>query len=137
MDDRFTLLIDGNEARLPARVVGASVGVSPDDVARVLGWELKPQGLCKNDVCIPVRDADGLVAAGRIDLAALAGLLGRPLALDAGEGAACLGSSAQERGARLASLDAPDFTLPDLDGKPHSLSALRGRKVLLVAYASW
>ena len=32
---------------------------------------------------------------------------------------------------------APAFTLPDLDGKPHSLSDYRGKKVLLVAYASW
>jgi peroxiredoxin len=37
----------------------------------------------------------------------------------------------------LASLDAPDFTLPDLDGHLHSLAGHRGKKVLLVAYASW
>ena len=29
---------------------------------------------------------------------------------------------------------APDFTLPDADGKPHSLSDLRGRKVVLYFY---
>jgi hypothetical protein len=32
---------------------------------------------------------------------------------------------------------APDFTLPDLDGKLHSLSAYRGRKVFLFCWASW
>ena len=36
----------------------------------------------------------------------------------------------------LASLIAPDFTLPDLDGRPHTLSAHRGKKVFLVAWAS-
>jgi hypothetical protein len=61
----------------------------------------------------------------------------RPLAVDHEEGVAYLGVSAPTRAAALASLDAPDFTLPDLDGRPHSLSAHRGRKVLLVAYASW
>ena len=30
-----------------------------------------------------------------------------------------------------------DFTLPDLAGRPHRLSDHRGKKVLLVAYASW
>ena len=32
---------------------------------------------------------------------------------------------------------APDFTLPDLDGRPHTLSGHRGKKILLVAWASW
>ena len=48
-----------------------------------------------------------------------------------------LGVSAEERAQALASLEAPDFTLPDLDGRPHSLSEHRGKKVFLVAYASW
>lgn len=62
---------------------------------------------------------------------------GRPVAVDLEEGAAYLGVPALERARRLASLQAPDFTLPDLDGRLHSLSDHRGRKVFLVAYASW
>ena len=31
----------------------------------------------------------------------------------------------------------PDFELPDLSGTLHRLSDHRGRKVLLIAYASW
>jgi peroxiredoxin len=45
--------------------------------------------------------------------------------------------SARVRAERLLSLEAPDFTLPDLDGRPHTLSSHRGKKVFLVAYASW
>ena len=30
-----------------------------------------------------------------------------------------------------------DIRLPDLDGRLHSLSEHRGRKALLIAYASW
>jgi len=62
---------------------------------------------------------------------------GRPVAIDRAERAAYLGVSAAERAKMLASLEAPDFTLPDLDGRLHSLSQHRGKKVLLVAYASW
>ena len=62
---------------------------------------------------------------------------GRPVALDEAEQEAYLGVSAEERGRRLASLEAPDFTLPDFEGRMHTLSEHRGRKVLLVTWASW
>ncbi len=37
----------------------------------------------------------------------------------------------------LSSLAAPDFALPDMTGKMHSLSDFRGKKVFLVTWASW
>jgi hypothetical protein len=86
---------------------------------------------------VPVRDRAGLAGASGIDLAAFARALDRPLALDASERAAALGFSAEERRAALASLEAPDFALPDLAGRLHRLSEHRGKKVLLIAYASW
>jgi hypothetical protein len=78
-----------------------------------------------------------LETSGGVDLAAFAKLLDRPLALDLHERAAYLGVSAGERQRALRSLVAPDFTLPDLSGRPHRLSDHRGKKILLVAYASW
>ena len=80
-------------------------------------------------------DRVSTVAAASIDALIAAG--DRPLAVDPAEGVAYLGVSAAARGAQLASLEAPDFSLPDLEGRRHSLSAHRGAKVLLVAYASW
>lgn len=32
---------------------------------------------------------------------------------------------------------APDFTLPSLDGDPVSLSSYRGRKTIVFMWASW
>lgn len=72
-----------------------------------------------------------------IALAKRAEAAGHPVAMDLEEGAAFLGASARDRGTRLASLEAPDFTLPDLASRSHSLAAQRGKKVFLVAYASW
>jgi hypothetical protein len=72
-----------------------------------------------------------------VERAARAREAGRPVAIDLLERAAYLGVAAAARAAALASLEAPDFTLPDLDGRLHTLSAHRGTKVLLVAYASW
>lgn len=76
-------------------------------------------------------------AALGLELVTRAEAEGRPVALDRDERAAYLGITAKERARVLFSLEAPDFTLPDLAGRTHSLAAHRGKKVLLVAYASW
>ena len=133
----FTVIDDGRAVELPATVEADQVWIGAHDLERAVGWALKPQGLCRDAVCLPVRDSAGLIGAHGVDLAAVARILDRPLALDCEERAAYLGASPAERGAQLASLQAPDFTLPDLSGRRHSLSDFRGRKVLLVAYASW
>ena len=126
-------------AGVDADATGGGLWLSGDDLKRVSGWEFKPQGFCKGDVCVPVPDArkSEFVAQERYNLAALANLLGQPVVSDAEHHAWCFGEAAAERKRMLTSLDAPDFSLPDLDGKIHSLSEYRGKKVLLVSWASW
>ena len=72
-----------------------------------------------------------------VPLGELAARLDRPVAIDLDERALYLGVSAADRSRRLASLEAPDFSLPDLDGRRHRLAAHRGKKVFLVAWGSW
>lgn len=134
---QFTIVEPQQVSRVGARIDRDRVLIAKADVARHLGWERKPEGLCQGDTCIPVSPAANLDSGDDVDLAVLASALRRPLALDVDERAAFLGVSAGDRAAALDSLDAPDFTLPDLDGREHSLSSLRGRKVFLVAWASW
>jgi hypothetical protein len=122
---------------VPAAIDGSRVLLTGDGVRDALGWEARLEGLCRDAMCVPMPGGAPTFDPNAIDLGALAGALGRPLALDASERAACLGVRAEERAQALASLEAPDFTLPDLDGCRHSLSDHRGKKVLLVAYASW
>jgi hypothetical protein len=133
----LTLLDEDVPLEVPAVVDAEGVRLAPDVVQRSLGWHLEAAGLCRCDTCVPVRPEHGLLRNDGLDLRALATLLDRPLALDVDQRIACLGASAAERGHRLRSLDAPAFTLPDLDGRPPSLSEHRGRKVLLLAWASW
>jgi hypothetical protein len=132
-----TLLDETRSHTVDGRVGSDGIRLAPEAVRDALGWELKPQGLCRGDVCIPVPPGSPLVHPDGVDLGTLASLLGRPLALDPVEHAACLGAAAGDRAQRLSSLDAPDFTLPDVDGRAFSLSGFRGKKVLLVAWASW
>jgi len=136
-DATFTILDEGKPARVPARVSGDTVRLSREALELAIGWALKREGLCRGALCVPLRPGAALESADGVDLAGVAAALGRPLALDAVERAAYLGVGAGERARVLAALEAPDFTLPDLDGRLHSLREHRGKKVLLVAYASW
>lgn len=133
----FTLIDGGTPVEVQATVADGAVWLLPEAVRAAFGWELKAQGLCRGSTCIPLPSNLSRSATEGMDLVELAALLGRPLALDVDEGAACLGGAAQERAQTLASLEAPDFTLPDLAGREHSLRQQRGKKVLLVAWASW
>jgi hypothetical protein len=95
------------------------------------GWELKSEGLCKADRCIPVPDHPGDWLAAEM----LSERLGMALVHDDEHGVWALGPESEGRA--LVSAELPELTLPDRDGNPFSLSSLLGAKVLLVAWASW
>jgi hypothetical protein len=136
MATMFTVIDVGKSTAIKAELREGRVLLAPEQLASATGWDYKPEGLCRGEVCVAVRDP-AIETGGLIDLEVVAATLRRPLALDVAESAAYLGESAAERGEQMSSMQAPDFTLPDLDGRTHSLSDYRGRKVLLVVYASW
>ncbi len=133
----FTLIDADRVVAVEARVAGGRVRLEPGSLKDALGWEYHDGQLCSDAMCIPIAEESALVHDGGIELEAFARALDRPLAVDVEERAACLGASARERAQALASQHAPDFTLPDLAGRSHSLSGHRGKKILLVAWASW
>ena len=135
MSATLTLLHDGRSDEI-AVADPARPAIPADSLEETLGWNLQPEGLCRGMVCVPV-DQSALVRGDGLDLGVLADALQRPLVTDEQHAVAALGASHHERGEALTSLEAPDFTLPDLDGNLHALSDHRGKKVLLVAYASW
>jgi hypothetical protein len=133
----FTL-IDGERAvEVQARVRGDRVVLEPGSLRDSLGWEYHDGQLCSDAMCVAIADEGALIREGGVELEGFARALDRPLAVDLEERAACLGASARDRAQALASQYAPDFTLPDLGGRPHALSEHRGKKILLVAWASW
>jgi AhpC/TSA family len=103
------------------------------------GWAIKPEGFCKGDVCVPIPpDRSSHFEAGKYyNLAALAALLGQPVVADEAHRVWCFGEAAAERKRALTSRQAPDFELPDLEGRTHRLSDYRGKKIFLVSWASW
>ena len=109
--------------------------MSAADAGKVTGWTLEPEGMCRDERCVSLPAA--AVKGGDVDVEAFWQRLGGPVVASQDGDAWALGATADERNAALEGLQAPDFTLPDVDGKPRTLSELRGKKVFLATWASW
>jgi hypothetical protein len=135
-----TLMTDRGERTVAgARVEGERLWLTPSDLEAATGWELQPEGFCHGGACVPLpagRESE-LVRDGGVEVGALWRHLGKALAHSEAGDLWVLGEGAGDRAAALRSLQAPDFRLPDPSGAMHSLSELRGKKVLLVSWASW
>ncbi len=107
-------------------------------LADLTGWHLKPEGLCKGEVCVQLAGAaTDFVDGDEVCASGLWKELQRPVLHDSECETWMLGEAAEDRARQLDTLEAPDFELPDIDGKLHRLSDHRGKKVLLVTWASW
>ena len=136
----ITILHEQRETRLLDAIAdGDELWLDHAAIEQATGWSWKAEGLCRDDVCLPLPSAHAgkLVSDGRLNVAAMWRHSGQPVVHDAASNVWVLGSGAAQRGAALTTLQAPDFTLPDLDGGLHSLSSYRSRKVLLATWASW
>jgi hypothetical protein len=135
-----TLLVNGKVSELPA---GAPIDGGPwaplAELEQLSGWSLKPEGACLGDLCVPLSEPlrAGLVCDSWFNLGALAGHLGQPIVRDEASDTWVIAEAAVDRSAELASLEAPNFTLPDHRGQQHQLTDYRGKKVFLVSWASW
>jgi hypothetical protein len=118
-------------------VTDGHVLVDPSQLQSALGWELKSEGLCREDVCIPVRDQATLFVGDRVDIVRIAEALGRPVVVDDDSRLVSIALPSEERRQALDGLVAPSFELADLDGTTHRLDEWHGKKRLLVAFASW
>lgn len=128
----ITVLAD-QETSVDGRIDGDHVWIDTADLERATGWTRKPEGLCRGPVCVPVRDPiEG--ADGTIDLRGVATALGKRSVLDETGPVLALADDAMGRG-EVRNLH--DLSLPDLDGRMVDLSGTAGKKVVLVAWASW
>src|SRR5260221_10164536 len=102
-----TILTPTAEYKVAARD-GLWISVTDDE--KVTGWTLKPEGMCRDELCVPLPAA---VKGKDVDVAAFWTKLGGPVVGSEDGEVWALGAPAAERNAALEGLEAPDFTLPD------------------------
>jgi hypothetical protein len=106
-----------------------SLGVTTDAFRQATGWDIRPEGACKGDVCVPL-------PAGDFNLETTAERLGMAIVHDPEIGMWAIGPETLG-GRALTTAQAPELILPDLDGNEFRLSSLLGRKVILVSWAPY
>jgi hypothetical protein len=105
--------------------------VGREEFEKGTGWALRPEGACRGDVCVPLPGE----VDDQVDVASVAERLGMPIARHS-DALAALGP-ATLGGRVLATAEAPELVLPDLDGNEFDLASLRGKKVALVAWSPY
>jgi hypothetical protein len=139
-----TALFENREIKLEAAIEEAGdLWIKTDDLPRIQGFELKPQGACRGELCVPVKQSgEGALVAARgrdrwFNLSGFARKLGEVVVRDAESRVWSFGEIPVLRAGFLQGGVAPDFALPDRAGKTVRLSDFRGKKVLLLTWASW
>jgi hypothetical protein len=137
------LTSDSESVAADARRDGDALWLRNDELLATTGWEIKPEGVCRGELCVPLpEDRAGALLTERdgatwLDVAGFASFVGLDTAHDAATDTWYFGPGPAEGRGQLSMLEAPDFELPDLEGRMHRLSNHRGKKVLLALWASW
>lgn len=112
---------------------GQNLWVLSKDLPRINEFEVKPQGACRADICIPLSKT--LKNGEWFNLTGFASKIGEKVVAD--QNVYSFGEIPVLRGSFYNSRVAPDFAVPDRKGKVIHLSDFRGKKALVITWASW
>jgi hypothetical protein len=134
-----TVLYQGKAVTLSDTGNGEGLLIRPEDLSRVNGFELKPEGACFKDMCIPMNDDLLVEQDGRqwFDLTAFADLLGQPYVADTESRVWSFAEIPAKREGMLVNAMAPEFEVTDRQGKVVRLADYKGKKALIVTWSSW
>lgn len=138
-EGQATVLYQGNTIRLTAAGSADGLLIRPEDLKRVNGFELKPEGACYQDMCIPMSDQLLVEQGGGqwFDLTAFADLLEQPYVADAETRVWSFAEIPAKRESMMIDALAPDFEVTDRQGNVVRMSDFKGRKALIVTWSSW
>lgn len=134
-----TVLYQGHRITLDETGGRDRLLIRPEDLVRVNGFELKPEGACYADLCIPLKDDLFVEQDSRrwFDLTAFADLLEQPWVADAETGVWSFAEIPAKREGMMVDAQAPDFEVTDRQGNVVRMADFRGKKTLVVTWSSW
>lgn len=142
--DTVTAIYGGESTILQnAHVADENLWVQSEDLPKVNGFTLKPEGACLDEICVPVKqDADTKLykthdGEGYINVSELARMVNQVHARDEETNVWSFAPVEQTQRSYVNTAEAPDFELKDRDGNIVRLSDFRGKKVLIHTWASW
>jgi hypothetical protein len=138
-DGSATVLYQGNSITLSKIGEGKNLLIRPEDLTRVNGFELKPQGACFAEMCIPLTAELMVEQNGSqwFDLCAFAELLGQAYVADAETKVWSFAEIPAKRDSMMVDAMAPDFEVTDRKGNVIRMADLKGKKALIVTWSSW
>ena len=107
--------------------------VRATDLPRINQFEVKPQGACRADLCVPVPKS--LRSEEWFNFTGFARHIHQSFVADSGVWS--FGEIPVVRGDFYRSRIAPDFAVPDRGGRIVRLSEFRGKKVPVFTWPSW
>jgi hypothetical protein len=134
-----TVLYQGKEISLATTGGGDGLLIRPEDLARVNGFELKPEGACFEDMCVSMNDELLVEQDGNqwFDLVAFADLLGQPYVADEEANVWSFAEIPAKRESTMVNAMVPDFEVTDRQGNVIRPADLKGKKALIVTWSSW
>ncbi|MBQ76038.1 MAG: hypothetical protein CMQ20_13595 [Gammaproteobacteria bacterium] len=134
-----TVLYQGKVITLAETGNGEGLLIHLEDLARVNGFEMKPEGACYKDLCVPNVDDLLIEQDGQqwFDLTAFADRLGQPYVVDREAGVWSFAEIPAKRENMNVDAMAPEFELIDRQGEVIRMSDLKGKKALIVTWSSW
>ena len=136
------ILANGRTKEVTQRTdANGGLWVRIDELPGATGWQLKPEGACLDELCVPlpadkrtawIADAEGWAW---FCYSGFADMIGQKYVCDGDVWS--LGSVPEVRRSGLESAIAPDFEVTERNGTTLRLSDLRGRKVVLFTWSSW
>lgn len=142
--DADIVLYDGKTSTVDSVLADPTeLWIPRQELTRVTGFELKPEGACLDDICVPVKqdvDSDILVtrqAQEWFNVSRLAEKISQASVADHDTGIWSFSAIPVQRASFYDRAEAPDFSLADMDGNQVALSDFKGKKIMLLTWASW
>ncbi len=134
-----TVLYQGRKITLESIGDGDDLLIRPEDLSSVNGFELKLEGACFADLCIPVKNDLLVDEDGRqwFNLTAFARLLDQQYVADTESRVWSFAEIPAKRENMMVNAMAPEFEIKDRQGKVIRMTDLKGKKALIVTWSSW